>query len=267
MERIKVMIVEDNERIRRILREYFDHQDRTQVVACASNGQEALDLLVTAHPDVILLDMVMPQMDGLGFLEHYTQMGLDWQPIIVVLSALGRDDFIAQAIEMGVRYYMIKPFDNQVVYQRVIELYDGAAGISSPSMSFPRLQPLPSIQPFSEGRHMDERIASMFLSIGIPAHIKGYQYLREAVKLVLENNDMINRITKELYPGVARHFGTTSSKVERAIRHAIEVAWSRGRVDNINQIFGYNVCSIQVKPTNGEFIALIADKLAMERTA
>ena len=117
------------------------------------------------------------------------------------------------------------------------------------------------------GASVDERVTNLFLSIGIPAHIKGYGYLREAVKMVMENHDLINRITKELYPGIARRFSTTPSKVERAMRHAIEVAWSRGRLDSVNRIYGYKVFSAEDKPTNGEFIALIADKLSMRQTA
>ncbi|MGI6005584.1 MAG: sporulation transcription factor Spo0A, partial [Christensenellales bacterium] len=166
-----------------------------------------------------------------------------------------QEDFIRRAIDMGVRYYMVKPYDMEVLVRRVRETKTSRAVRSS------------SIQPIAMPavRSLDEQITSIFLMIGIPAHIKGYQYLREAVKMVMNNNDVINRITKELYPGIAQQCGTTASKVERAIRHAIEVAFSRGRIENINQVFGINIYNKGDKPTNGEFIALVADKLCMER--
>ena len=150
---------------------------------------------------------------------------------------------------------MVKPFDFELLYQRVLEV-----------ANLKRTLPVAGISVSARhAKSMDERIATMFLTIGIPAHIKGYQYLREAVRLIIEKPDMINRITKELYPTIARRFNTTSSKVERAIRHAIEVAWGRGRIDVLNQVFGSNVCTLENKPTNGEFVALVADKLSMER--
>ena len=146
---------------------------------------------------------------------------------------------------------MVKPLDMDILKARILELFNPGAD-SLPRMSYPQ-------------KSLDEKITSVFLTIGIPAHIKGYHYLREAVRMVFYEPDLINRITKELYPGIAKRFSTSASKVERAIRHAIEVAWTRGRIENINQIFGYNIYGKNDKPTNGEFIALVADKLIMER--
>ena len=159
-------------------------------------------------------------------------------------------------------YYMVKPFDFMMLAQRVYE----AAGESlrAEALSAKMIQKQggkPS------GETLEERIANLFLTVGIPAHIKGYQYLREAVRMVMDNPELMSRITKELYPGIAHRFGTTSSKVERAIRHAIEVAWNRGRIDALDEAFGKNVCSLDDKPTNGEFIALVADRLSVDRTA
>lgn len=257
MEQVKLMIVEDNAELRRMLGDYFELQEDVSVVATASNGVDALKQIDEINPDVMLLDMIMPQMDGFELLSRLRQKKQNERPEVIALTALCRDDFISRTIELGVRYYMVKPFDFDLLYQRVIE----TAGLR-------RTTPEPGATVVAtRTKSLDERIANMFLTIGMPAHIKGYQFLREAVKMVMENPDMINRITKELYPGIAHTFNTTSSKVERAIRHAIEVAWGRGRIDVINQVFGSNVCSLENKPTNGEFIALVADKLNLERSA
>lgn len=257
MEQIKLMVVEDNAELRRMIADYFEIKDDVTVVGTASNGVEALSQLEKAEPDVMLLDMIMPQMDGFETLSRLQQQDFAKKPEVIALTALCRDDFISRAIDLGARYYMVKPFDFDLLYQRVVEV-----------TNLKRELPVAGVTAVApHGKSMDERIATMFLTIGIPAHIKGYQYLREAVRLIVEKPDMINRITKELYPTIARHFATTASKVERAIRHAIEVEWGRGRIDVLNQVFGSNVCSLENKPTNGEFVALVADKLTLERRA
>ena len=257
MEQVKLLIVEDNAELRRMLKDFFEMQEDVAVVATASNGVDALACIEESKPDVMLLDMIMPQMDGFELLTRLRQNKIEPRPEVIALTALCRDDFISRTIELGVQYYMVKPFDFALLHQRIIE----SAGVR-------KNKPVVGATiPGTRMKSIDERIANMFLTIGMPAHIKGYQFLREAVKMVMDSPDMINRITKELYPGIAHRFNTTSSKVERAIRHAIEVAWSRGRIDIINQVFGSNVCSLDSKPTNGEFIALVADKLNLERSA
>ncbi len=257
MEQVKLMIVEDNAELRRMLGDYFNLQEDVKVVASASNGADALKRIDETTPDVMLLDMIMPQMDGFELLSRLRQKKSEDRPEVIALTALCRDDFISRTIELGVRYYMVKPFDFELLHQRVVE-----------TAGYHRNMPeLGTAVTGPRAKTIDERIATMFLTIGMPAHIKGYQFLREAVKMVMDQPDMINRITKELYPGIAHRFNTTSSKVERAIRHAIEVAWGRGRIEVINQVFGSNVCSLENKPTNGEFIALVADKLNLERSA
>ncbi|MEG2950309.1 MAG: sporulation initiation factor Spo0A C-terminal domain-containing protein, partial [Clostridia bacterium] len=161
-------------------------------------------------------------------------------------------------VDLGVMFYMVKPFEAEHLLNHIRELCDGGAPVNPLAGA---VQQQPRVQT------IDERLSSLFLTIGIPAHIKGYQFLRVGIKMVIENTDVINRITKELYPGIARHYCTSASKVERAIRHAIEVAWNRGRIEMLNQAFGCRVCTPEDKPTNGEFIAMIADKLSMEHTA
>ena len=255
MEDIKVLLVDDNTELRHSLRITLAAQDGIAVVGECSNGQEALDFLSRAQADVVLLDIIMPQMDGYTFMEELSRRGGDQQPQVIVLSALGRDDFIMRAVELGARYYMIKPVENSVLISRIRDVCGRGVAVAE-SVRISAVNRTPTIE---------EKLAGLFLTIGIPAHIKGYQYLREAVKMVIENPDVINRITKELYPGIGRRFATTASKVERAIRHAIEVAWSRGRIDTLNRAFGCKVATREDKPTNGEFIAMIADKLALEQ--
>jgi two-component system response regulator (stage 0 sporulation protein A) len=183
---------------------------------------------------------------------------MEKRPEVIITTALGRDDFINRAMMLGAQYYIVKPYKLDLLYNRIHDMMGLRMRVAS--------APTPILSP-SVAPSLDERIASMFLTIGIPAHIKGYHFLREAVKMVLEDGSMINAITKALYPGIAKRHSTTASKVERAIRHAIDVAWTRGRIENFNQVFGYKVFSPGDKPTNGEFIALIADKLSMERSA
>ncbi len=251
---IRAAIVDDNDELRNAMNQYLQTQKDISIVGEAANGQDALKMIQDKQPDVVLLDMIMPMLDGFGVLTQLQRAPLDKRPRVIAVTALGRDDFIRRAVELGVMYYMIKPVELPVLVDRIREV---AAN-----------QPAAPLEPlYAPGQNLDDRISNIFLAMGIPAHIKGYQYLREAIKLVIEKPEMIGGITKELYPAIARRFSTTSSKVERAIRHAIEVAWSRGRVDTLNKAFGCDVAQPDDKPTNGEFIALIADKLSMEYTA
>ncbi|MDO5298936.1 MAG: sporulation transcription factor Spo0A [Clostridia bacterium] len=261
METVRVVVADDNLQLRDMVTEYLGKQSSIEVVGAAANGVEALKLVQEKEPDVLVCDMIMPQMDGYAVLERLGSMKLARKPGVIALTALGRDDFIARAINLGVNYYMVKPFDFMMLAQRVYE----AAGESIKAEALSVRMRGDTAE--GGGESLEERIANLFLTVGIPAHIKGYQFLREAVRMVIENPDMINRITKELYPGIAHRFGTTSSKVERAIRHAIEVAWNRGRIEALDEAFGRNVCSLEDKPTNGEFIALVADRLSVERSA
>ena len=252
-----VLLVDDNTEMRHILREQLSRQEGISVVGECGNGLEALEALGKHPVDVMVLDIIMPQMDGYSLMEEIRRQGLEHPPQVIILTALGRDDFIMRAVELGARYYMVKPFETEALCSRIHEITGQDAGMPSPL----------HLGPLTHNPSLDEKLPGLFLTIGIPAHIKGYAFLRDAVKMVIENPDVINRITKELYPGIGKHFNTSASKVERAIRHAIEVAWSRGRIETLNRAFGCKVASREDKPTNGEFIAMIADKLALERTA
>ena len=241
-----IMIVDDNKDFTTEAEKYFSSRPDSEVIATAADGAEALDILRTAEPDVLLLDLVMPNLDGFSVLEQMDKRGTR----VIVVSALSQDTFIAKAMHLGADYYMMKPVSMANLAARVfdapVKRRDNAVAVNVKSKS------------------MDEKITNVFITVGIPAHIKGYQFLREAVKMAIVNPDVINSITKRLYPDVAAKFSTSPSKVERAIRHAIEVAWNRGKIENINSLFGVRVYSQHEKPTNGEFIALVADKMLLE---
>ncbi len=254
--KIRVLIVDDNEELRLTMAQYLRQQQEIDVVGEASNGMDALKQVREKKADVMLLDMIMPALDGFGVLTQLQRLSADQRPYVIAVTALGRDDFIRRAVDLGAVYYMIKPIDLPVLLDRIREVARGG---------LPASPPAPSLG--GQALSLDDRLSNLFLGMGIPAHIKGYQYLREAIKQVIANPGMINGITKELYPAIAHRFGTSSSKVECAIRHAIEVAWSRGRVDTLNKAFGCSVAQPDDKPTNGEFIALMADKLSLERSA
>lgn len=204
---------------------------------------------------LIVADLIMPQTDGFFLLEKLSGGEYGPMPKIIMLSAVSSESLYARAIALGATYYMNKPFSMDTLYQRLLDFFD---------LRKLDIQKQPALV---RSKSLDERITSIFLSIGIPAHIKGYQFLKEAIKLVIKKPEIINSITKQLYPSIARNFETSPSKVERAIRHAIEVAWNRGRIENLNTIFGYNIYTKNDKPTNGEFIALIADRLMLEESA
>ena len=256
---VKVLIADQSQYVRMALERCINENNSNSlsVAGSAKDGLEAIELIHKTHPDVVVLDLVLQNVDGFGVMEAVNTMDKSERPEILVLSALSGDSVIARSMSLGAKYYMIKPFDEEVVVKRIKDMLS-----MSKSSEY---QAAPSASEMSRG--VDEKIATLFLTIGIPAHIKGYQFLREAVKLVISSPDVINRITKELYPTIARRFDTTASKVERAIRHAIEVAWNRGRIEQVNRIFGHCVYTPNDKPTNGEFIALIADKLSYDRTA
>jgi two-component system response regulator (stage 0 sporulation protein A) len=257
-DKAKVLLVDDNAPLLEVMKMAINTMAEAEVVATATNGVEALEMVRVHQPDIMILDLIMPMLDGIGVMEQLAVLPVK-RPEVMVLSAIGHEEVVKEAMQRGARYYMVKPFDMELICRRIGDMVHSNSPDAVPK----------AYQATGMGavRSLDEEITSIFLTIGIPAHIKGYHFLREGVKMVMENHDLINSITKELYPGIAKQFNTTASKVERAIRHAIEVAWTRGRIEKINQIFGYNIYTKNDKPTNGEFIALMADKLSMERSA
>ncbi|MCL2677590.1 MAG: sporulation transcription factor Spo0A, partial [Clostridiales bacterium] len=200
-------------------------------------------------PDVVILDLVMPHLDGLGVLERVNGLHLTKRPQIIVMTAFGQETLTQKAVELGAIYYILKPFDLPVLDMRIRQLIG-----DTPSY----------IMPVSVGvrsKNMDLEVTRIIHQMGVPAHVKGYQYLRDAIIMVTEEANLMGAVTKELYPMIADKHNTTASRVERAIRHAIELAWDRGNVDMMNKYFGYTINIERGKPTNSEFIAMVSDKL------
>ena len=256
---VKLLVVDDDAVIRGMFVDYFGDLEGYELCGEAADGLSALGMIEEYQPDVVILDVVLSKLDGIEVLKKLRAGGYGKMPNVIMISSMGIENIIRQTIELGAKYFMIKPVEMSLVEERISEMLN----------LFPTHTPVANTlaAPAVREKSLDEQISSIFLIVGIPAHIKGFHYLREAIRLVVEEPDMINRITKELYPRIAQHFDTSASKVERAIRHAIEVAWSRGKIENINQVFGYNIYSENDKPTNGDFIALIADKIILELAA
>ena len=248
----RVLIVDDNTGYLENMHGYFAAKEEIGAADTAADGREALEKLRTGRYDILILDLIMPHIDGLGVLEQLKLVCPESAPAVIIVSAMRNESMVRRCCALGARYFMIKPVEPEAVFRRALEAVQGESAQGG-VMSY--------AQP---PRSLDEKITSVFLVAGIPAHIKGYHYLREGIRMVYYSPQMINRITKELYPGIAKRFGTSASKVERAILHAIEVAWTRGKIENLNALFGLNVYGKNDKPTNGEFIALVADKLLME---
>ena len=267
-DKITVLISDDNSEFARTLSNYLENDEDMQVVGMAKDGEEALSIISTIKPDIVLLDVIMPHLDGLGVLERLNSMRLENPPICIMLSAVGQDKITQKAITLGAQYYVVKPFDIELLIKRIKELkYYQPATNNKNSFIVKETKTQYIDIPQNEKKNEDSLealVTNIIHEVGVPAHIKGYQYLREAIMMVVNDIDIINQITKQLYPDIAQKYRTTPSRVERAIRHAIEVAWGRGQPDVVENIFGYTVSAAKGKPTNSEFIAMIADKLRLE---
>jgi two-component system response regulator (stage 0 sporulation protein A) len=264
---INVLIADDNKDFCDILSEYLGKQEDLEIVGVAKDGLEAIELVVKKAPDVLVLDIIMPHLDGLGVLEKLNLMNLEKFPKVIILSAVGQDKITQRAISLGADYYVVKPFDFEIFITRIRQLMGNNSSSSERRRNHNDFLVNNSMSSPRKNRSLEAEITNIIHEIGVPAHIKGYLYLREAITMVVENIEMLSAVTKELYPSIAKKFNTTPSRVERAIRHAIEVAWSRGKVDTINNLFGYTVHNDKGKPTNSEFIAMVADKLRIEQKA
>lgn len=255
---IRLAIADDNERMVEILDHIVKKDSEIRIVGKANNGEEVCRMIREKEPDVVLLDLIMPKLDGLSVMERINQdRSIKKHPKFIVISAIGQEGITEDAFNLGAYYYIMKPFDNEMVLNRVRSIMNGADGQSHNSSD---KKPLCGLS----REDLEGEVTDMIHEVGVPAHIKGYQYLRDAILMVIEDSEMLNSITKILYPTIAKRNQTTPSRVERAIRHAIEVAWSRGNMDTINALFSYTVSTGKGKPTNSEFIALIADKIRLQ---
>lgn len=261
MEKLQVAIADDNERMVQLLENIVKSDKDLEVVGKAENGEEIVDIIRHKEPDVVLLDIIMPKMDGLGVMQKVRQdTSIKKTPAFIVVTAIGQEKITEDAFEMGADYYILKPFDNDMIIDRIKHIR------RERERNFAAVHRAGAYESKDEyiERNLEMDVTNMIHEIGVPAHIKGYQYLRDAIIMSVGDSEMLNSITKILYPTIAKKHQTTSSRVERAIRHAIEVAWSRGKMDTIDELFGYTVNGGKGKPTNSEFIALIADKIRLE---
>ena len=247
--RTTVMIADNTEEFCSSLVTTLQRSEGFRVVGVANDGEQAVNMILDKQPQILVLDLMLAKRDGLSVLKAISTM--EHRPAVLATSGFITDYVASAASNLGVQYLMLKPCDMTALAERLEELRGG--------------QTAPQAQPRSSGKpNIEAMVTSIIHEIGVPAHIKGYQYLREAIIIAVNDMDVINAITKVLYPQVAKAFQTTPSRVERAIRHAIEVAWDRGDLDTLQRFFGYTVSNTKGKPTNSEFIALIADKLQLQ---
>lgn len=262
MSKLTCAIADDNERMLQLLEDILNTDTEIEVVGKARNGEEIVSIIRQQTPDVVLLDIIMPKLDGLTVMERINQENdLKKKPAFIVVTAVGQEGITEDAFNLGANYYIMKPFDNNTLLSRIKYVKSNMGRHPATNKN---------VKQGSEEKQADMQLSleadvtDIIHDVGIPAHIKGYQYLRDAIIMSVEDMDMLNCITKVLYPTIAKKYQTTSSRVERAIRHAIEVAWTRGKLDTIDELFGYTVNNSKGKPTNSEFIALIADKIRLE---
>lgn len=251
MKTIKLLLVDDNESLTSMIKEYFSSNHAgIEVLYTACNGREGLEILKEHDDeiDLMVLDLVMPKKDGIAVLNEMNELGI--RKNIIVLTSYNNPDTIRKVSEAGVNYYLLKPFELPELEKRILEV-SNASNNKSNAINLVNY-------------NLQVSITNILHELGVPSHIKGYQYIRESIMVVYNNPDIVGGITKELYPEVAKKYDTTVSRVERAIRHAIEVSWNRGSWDLMEEIFGHSIDIDKAKPTNSEFIVTIADKLKLE---
>ena len=240
MDKIKILLTDTSKEARDMLQEALEETGQFVVTGSTGNGEEALRLIEETKPDMLVLDLILPNLDGLGILRR-----LEHRPIVVAMAAMAYHDTIAEAGHLGAAMYISKPYHQAALIENLLSLAEASGN-----------------RPHTPG--LEELVTSIIHEVGVPAHIKGYQYVREAIMITVENMEVINSVTKVLYPEVAKRYHTTPSRVERAIRPAIEVAWDRGDLETLQKFFGYTVSNAKGKPTNSEFIAMISDQIRLK---
>ncbi len=260
---LSVAIAEDNPKMLSLLSDMLEEADGFRVVGKADNGEDAYDMIVKTKPDLVLMDVIMPKLDGITVMQKIRkeQEG-NRTPSFIMVTAAGNDQVAADAFRYGASYYIMKPFNREIVIERIRDFCNDRAKVSG-SLEQKKISPYLDKSEYIH-KNLENDITKLLHEIGIPAHIKGYQYLRDAIAISVEEKDLMVSVTKVLYPEIAKKHNTTSSRVERAIRHAIEVAWTRGRLEMIHEVFGYTVNNGKGKPTNSEFIAMMTDKIRLE---
>ena len=270
MENVNVVIVDDNPMILNTLDEVISSEAGLSVIGRADNGKDAIDMIKDTQPDVVLLDLVMPQMDGITVVENIKKKtSMLKNPAFIILSAVGGEQMTEEAFQAGANYFLMKPFDKDILVNKIRRIGKRPVRpVPGKVLEAPLKAATPEEAAMNREEYMKEHletdITKMLHELGIPAHIKGYQYLRDAISMVVRDREMMEAVTKILYPEIAKKNYPSSSRVERAIRHAIEVAWGRGSLEVIDELFGYTISTGKGKPTNSEFIALIADKICLD---
>ncbi|NLL52994.1 MAG: sporulation transcription factor Spo0A [Peptococcaceae bacterium] len=264
---IKVILADDNRDFIEILQNYIKKQEDMVLCGVAYNGNDALTMIKEKEPDIVVLDIIMPHLDGLGVLEKISEYPK--KPKVIILTSFGQENMTQRAVQLGADYYILKPFDLETLGKRIRQLA-GASEITpmvaSPQIVVENQTEITNKKSGLQGtRDTDVEVTKMIQQMGVPAHVKGYQYLRDAIVSVIKDVSLLGAVTKELYPMIAKKYNTTPSRVERAIRHAIELAWDRGNIDFMNKFFGYTINVDRGKPTNSEFIAMVADKLRIAK--
>lgn len=276
MNTIEIMIADDNELVVDMLQSVVETEQNMEIVGRAKDGEELVALIKRKTPDVVIMDMLMPKLDGLAVLEQINQDKSIFKPVFIVLSSYGQPNLTEEAFDLGADYYMLKPFDSETLLRRIRHAYEKRSMERSAESTVRRenvtaLDRITSTEKketvsnhVPKAVELEREVTSLIQVLGMPASIKGYQYLRTAIMMAVEDTGVLDGITKILYPDIAKRYRTTTSRVERAMRHAIEVAWQRGNTKKLNEMFGYTVGSEKGKPTNSEFIALIADQIRLK---
>lgn len=260
-EKLNVAIADDNEKILCMLGDILEQDKEINIVGKAKNGEEAINIIREKQPDIMLIDLIMPKFDGLTVMDKINKdTSIKKRPSFIVMSAIGQETITDNAFAMGASYYIMKPFDNDMVINRIKSI---KINNNKKIHDNRKINVNENKSEYIE-RNLESDVTNIIHELGVPAHIKGYQYLRDGIIMTVKDMEMMNSITKILYPTIAKKHQTTASRVERAIRHAIEVAWNRGKMDTIDELFSYTINMGKGKPTNSEFIALIADKIRLE---
>ncbi|MCI8742302.1 MAG: sporulation transcription factor Spo0A [Lachnospiraceae bacterium] len=263
MAELNVAIAEDNPQMMNLLNDMLEKEDGFRVVGKADNGEDAYEMIMGTSPDLVLMDVIMPKLDGISVMEKVKKAsGGTKMPSFIMVTAAGSDHMAVDAFSLGAKYYIMKPFEREVVMEKIRRVCFGPEPLSAYG-EIHKIGPYVNRKEYME-KNLENDVTAILHEIGIPAHIKGYQYLRDAIAISVQEDELMVSVTKVLYPAIAKKHNTTSSRVERAIRHAIEVAWTRGRLDTIHDIFGYTINNGKGKPTNSEFIALLTDRMRLE---